>query len=313
MNFIRHIRAAFELLALREDATPHHVSLYVALFSLWNEERFPTSVMLVRSEMMRAAHIGSASTYLKCLRELTDYGLITYMPSKSEHRPSRCLMHELIPGEHGPKMVQAPILDTAKARTKNGSTTTIKSDATTGSSRRQAVVSFDKHIKTKINIDKPFLSVKHQDQESEEFDVESIIDIQNLAKSSQNPIIKSEDCALNVEPKKSETPRPARSRGVSFANSEIADYERFVAAFADTDYEVADLRYYHEKIASWRQKGEVPLRCDWLATSKIFIKNDADENRLKLAPGIHAYQPRNNDFQSDHGIPVTGYRSTRFD
>ena len=84
MNFIRHIRTAFALLARHPDATPHHVSLYVALFSRWNEERFPESVMLVRAEVMRAAHIGSASTYLKCLRELSAYGLITYLPSRSE-------------------------------------------------------------------------------------------------------------------------------------------------------------------------------------------------------------------------------------
>jgi len=71
MNFIRHIRLALELLANRADATPHHVSLYMALFSQWNDERFPESVMLVRAEVMQAAHIGSASTYLNRTYALT--------------------------------------------------------------------------------------------------------------------------------------------------------------------------------------------------------------------------------------------------
>ena len=61
----------------------------MALFSQWNEARFPESVMLVRAEVMRAAHIGSANTYLKCMRELTTYGLNTYLPSRSELRWSR--------------------------------------------------------------------------------------------------------------------------------------------------------------------------------------------------------------------------------
>ena len=78
-----------------------------------------------------------------------------------------------------------------------------------------------------------------------------------------------------------------------------------------TDYALADLRFYHEKILNWRQKGEVPRRRDWLATSKQFFLNDAAENRLKLAPGVQSHQP--GATYADTGIPTTGYRSSRYD
>ena len=164
MNFIRHIRTAFELLARHPDATPHHVSLYVALFSQWNVERFPESVMLVRAEVMRAAHIGSASTYLKYLRELSAYGFITYLPSRSEHRPSRCLMHELQPAQLAPALApevdQALYSNPSPARTTSGASTSPKSGASTGASRGQAVVSLYKQVETTVHKNKPVLSIK---------------------------------------------------------------------------------------------------------------------------------------------------------
>ena len=85
-----------------------------------------------------------------------------------------------------------------------------------------------------------------------------------------------------------------------------------MAAFAGTDYALADLHFYHEKILNWRQKGEVPLRRDWLATSKQFFLNDAADNRLKLTPGTQSHQP-GTDSYADTGIPTTGYRSSRYD
>jgi hypothetical protein len=64
-----------------------------------------------------------------------------------------------------------------------------------------------------------------------------------------------------VAAKKKAPERPARpSRPESpFTESELADFAAFEAALAGTDYELADLRYYHEKIKNWRQKGEPPL------------------------------------------------------
>jgi hypothetical protein len=311
MNFIRHIRLALELLANRADATPHHVSLYMALFSQWNDERFPESLMLVRSEVMRVAHIGSPSTYLKCLRELTSYGLITYQPSKSEHRPSRCHMHELRPDQLAPEVAQALNSNEFTARTKSVASTSTRSGASTGASRGQAVVSFDKQVETVVNKNKPVLSIKLHEVAAEKKE--------GFGSSPPSQLLEPDDSELTaqVPPPKAKVARkgkaPTRPQRpeIPFAESELADLPAFMAAFDGTDYALADLRFYHEKILNWRQKGEVPRRRDWLATSKQFFLNDAAENRLKLAPGVQSHQP--GATYADTGIPTTGYRSTRWD
>ncbi len=67
------------------DKCPHiraiHISLYVALFRLWNKYRFKNPVSINRNEMMQMSKIGSANTYTKALKELELYGFIRYFPS----------------------------------------------------------------------------------------------------------------------------------------------------------------------------------------------------------------------------------------
>lgn len=106
--------------------------------------------------------------------------------------------------------------------------------------------------------------------------------------------------------------RPQRPE-VPFAESDLASFDAFAAAFAGTDYgQYADLRFYHEKIRNWRQKGEAPRRRDWKATATQFFLNDAHDNRLKLAPGI-THAGGADAGPQDAGIPATGYRSSRWD
>lgn len=134
MNYITHTRAAFSFLAAEATATPHHVSLYVALFQLWNAAHFPASVLLFRDELMRAAHIGSASTYRACLRDLTTWGLITYQPSQSQHHPSQALMHELEPEVSQPAASLTAPTESAPTRTgpSRGPSTDASRSPTTG-------------------------------------------------------------------------------------------------------------------------------------------------------------------------------------
>jgi len=113
--------------------------------------------------------------------------------------------------------------------------------------------------------------------------------------------------------KKARPSRPARTSlpEVTFLDSELADYDAFAAAFAGTDYALANLRYYHEKIAAWRQKGEAPRRKDWVATSKQFFLNDISSNCLVLAPStqFHGAEPG----PTDAGARAAGQRRSRYD
>jgi len=107
--------------------------------------------------------------------------------------------------------------------------------------------------------------------------------------------------------------RPPRPE-LPFAESALATPEAFAAAFEGSDYALADLRYYHALVANWRQDGQPPLRRDWQATATKFMLNDAADNRLKLAPGTQRHEPgAGHAAQMGSGIPVTGYRSKRWD
>ncbi len=291
MNYIRHTRAAFELLASTADATPYHVSLYVALFQLWNEARFPADILLFKNEVMQAAHIGSPKTYRACLRDLTAWGLITYQPSHSEHKASRALMHELAAptAPLGSEVTQA----TPQPKPAGRVTSDPTARATSDPSPTQAVPPMDKRT---VNPTKP------QKENGTPFSRTAAAPEKKTGEASaagQHSEVEDSTLTAQAAGKEKVAPKrkaplgsPLRRGGVGggarrpeilFADSELAPIDAFIAAFAGTDYELANLRYYHELVANWHQHGEPPLRRDWLATSKKFMLNDMQDGKLKLA------------------------------
>jgi hypothetical protein len=88
MNYITHIEKINELFVEDERLSPWHISLYYALFHLWNHAKFPECVSISRYEMMKASKIGSVNTYLKCLKELDAFGYLKYQPSRNPQKGS---------------------------------------------------------------------------------------------------------------------------------------------------------------------------------------------------------------------------------
>jgi len=327
MNYIRHTRAAFELLARTAEATPYHVSLYVALFQQWNEARFPADIVLFKDEVMQAAHIGSPKTYRACLRDLSAWGLITYQPSHSEYRASRALMHELPTADAplvGPHSTQA----VPKRRPPGPATSNPTTGATSAPSHTPAVPPFDK---PDANLTKPLSEngtpfsrtavapekKRGEDAEDDNQHLESD-DSDQTAQTQKD----SAHQANRVAPKRksSGSPSPpgrasggARRPEIPFADSELAPLDTFLTAFVGTDYELANLRYYHELVGNWRQHGEPPRRRDWLATSKKFMLNDMQDGKLKLASS--ATYPRGSAgplTQAEFGAAVDEYADGRY-
>lgn len=68
-------------LATDQRATVWHMSLYIAILHSWCENQFQPSFCVSRRELMKFAHIGSIATYHKCLKQLIEYGYISYLPS----------------------------------------------------------------------------------------------------------------------------------------------------------------------------------------------------------------------------------------
>ncbi len=69
--------------AIREDHRigPSHVSLYMALFQLYNLNQFQNPVKITRTTVMDAAKISGFATYHKCIKDLVNFGYIHYVPS----------------------------------------------------------------------------------------------------------------------------------------------------------------------------------------------------------------------------------------
>jgi hypothetical protein len=305
MNYVSHSRTAFNFLMNAADATPHHISLYVVLFTLWNDARFPKHILLFKNNVMAAAHIGSPKTYRACLRDLTDWGLITYQPSQSEHRASRAIMHALDavdPTSVGTKMPQAVPKPTHSDRSKSNPSTR----ATFDPSVTQAIPSIDKRgINTsKINKENSTPSSRTATAPEKKIGRHSTDD-QHLGQLT--PILTSV-----MAPKEKVAPK-RKAPEILFAESELASVEKFSEAFDGTDYALANLRYYHELITNWRQDGQPPLRRDWLATARKFMLNDIQDGKLKLATSPAFSRGTTGSLnQAEFGAAIDEYANGRY-
>ncbi|UFH36428.1 transcriptional regulator [Flavobacterium acetivorans] len=88
MNYIKHLTAYFEKVSTDFELNPSHVSLYMALFQLWNVNRFQNPISISRDEVMRISKICSKATYHKCMKDIHNKGYIKYEPSYNPFRGS---------------------------------------------------------------------------------------------------------------------------------------------------------------------------------------------------------------------------------
>lgn len=89
MNYIRHLRGFFDRLDADSNMTAHHISLYMAIFNVWNMNRFREQFEINRMDLMSMSRIGSAHTYAKCMQQLNDWGYIRYSASSNRYQVSK--------------------------------------------------------------------------------------------------------------------------------------------------------------------------------------------------------------------------------
>ncbi|MBO0356193.1 MULTISPECIES: hypothetical protein [Flagellimonas] len=130
VNYIKHLNAVFLQFSKDGRLNPTHISLYVALFQLWNNYHFPDNFHINREEVMQFSKIGSKTTYHRCIKELHHWKYLVYEPS---HNPF-----------HGSK-IKMFNFGTSDGQALYPNPTNI------GTSFGQAVVSINKHIQTVIN------------------------------------------------------------------------------------------------------------------------------------------------------------------
>ena len=68
-----------------------HIGLYCALFSFWNDARWPDIITPSVAAVLNRAMI-SENTYRKCLKDLQSLGLLRFAHSNSKNEPIRIKM-----------------------------------------------------------------------------------------------------------------------------------------------------------------------------------------------------------------------------
>ncbi len=127
INYIKHLNAVFPQFSKDSRLNPTHISLYVALFQFWNTNFFKDEFYINREEVMSYSKIGSKSTYHRCIKELSYWKYILYIPSHNPFKGSSIKMFDF-----------------------GTSTRQVLSQRCTqiGTSDGQALVSINKHIQT---------------------------------------------------------------------------------------------------------------------------------------------------------------------
>ena len=129
VNYIKHLKGVFLQFSKDNRLNPTHISLYVALFQIWNNNRFLEEFYINREEVMSFSKIGSKSTYHKCIRELNHWKYLIYYPSHNPFKGSKIKMFNF-------ETSYKQVMDSYNPI--NG----------------QALVSNNKHIQTNKNINK---------------------------------------------------------------------------------------------------------------------------------------------------------------
>ena len=311
------MRAAHKWLLAEPNCRPHHISLYMALFHQWNSGRFPNQLRIERVILMQEARIGSKATFNTALRELESWDMLTYHPTRNSFEGSRVSMIEL-GGELSPQLVHPDAIckprsgpTDAKQHSPEVSQPVSPEVSYPSPSDSPEVGHHSLLDKTPTNKHVQVNGTVAAAQKKSERGIDDELSKKPLKKASgiHSARIRAAAAAQLSNPSPNQGKSPALD--VPFSESEVAVLSAFCAAFVGTDYELADLAFYHELVGSWRDKktGEAPRRKDWVATAKRFMLNDARDNRLKLAPGVQQHSAGTSNSQ----IPPTGYRSSRFD
>ena len=93
INYIKHLNGVFAQFSKDSRLNPTHISLYIALFQLWNEYHFTETFYVNRAEVMELSKVGSKTTYHRCIKQLSHWNYLLYTPSHNPFRGSRIKMY----------------------------------------------------------------------------------------------------------------------------------------------------------------------------------------------------------------------------
>lgn len=92
MNYIRHLNAFFRHTGSHPEWDSYHLSMYYALFHLWNATHFEPVFSISRDDLMKLSRIGSKDKYYDCLEVLQASGMIKVASFPGTKKPIRVTM-----------------------------------------------------------------------------------------------------------------------------------------------------------------------------------------------------------------------------
>jgi hypothetical protein len=81
MDFLLKAKNIDQQLSQDSRLNSSHVSLYLALLLVWEQNSFVNPFRITRERLMSLSKIGSLATYHRCIKQLEEFGYIRYTPT----------------------------------------------------------------------------------------------------------------------------------------------------------------------------------------------------------------------------------------
>src|SRR5690554_2747985 len=292
VNYIHHMENTLVKFGNDQRVTPWHISLYLALFQIWNGTRFKKEINIRRDELMHLSKIGSTNTYSKCLKQLSEWKYIKYTPSKSRFKSSKVHMY---------RFDTTP--DTSRGTTPNTScgTTSDTSPDTTSEhlvrpflNNTKHIVNNNKQYKTKEGEEKnssPHPSQNKNDESSFRKD-----DLQSSKKASRDELNSSDSSDSSDSSKKagkddlqsSDSSKKTKTSKKKFTPPELTEVKTFFHE-NKSSYQVAETFFNHFESNGWLVGGKAKMK-NWKAAARNWIMRDEKyqaQNRSPAQQRLH--------------------------
>jgi SOS-response transcriptional repressor LexA len=289
MNYIKHLTGFFEKVSTDYDLNPTHISLYMAIFQLWNQNRFQNPISISRDELMRISKIASTATYHKCIKELQEREYIEYNPSFNPFRGSTLNVLSL-------DFYTKPIVKKDIKNFKNKKATLLKNNLVNEQLNEQAL---NKHQTSTKHV--PYINNTNNINVANE-------QIQKNEKLN----FKMEDDKNEKETKKKLREKKADSEPRIIAKNEQSmppEKKDVIAYFHEknTPEIEAEKFYNHFESNGWLVGGKTKMK-DWKAAVRNWILNSQNFNQRPLQNYLGTQKPQPQHLQTkihkNYGEPL---------
>ena len=248
MNYIKHLSGFFEKVSIDFELNPTHISLYMAVFQLWNQNRFQNPIGISRDELMRISKISSTATFHKCIKELSTKGYVIYSPSFNPFKGSTL---EVINLDYYTKPVKKKEVRKLKSLSKNEQVI----EQVTKQDNEQALNKYQtssKHVPYINNTNN--LNIVNEHNQKNEVDNQKNLEIETLLDAEKNTKKK-------LREKKGTEQIPP-------------DWELVMAFFKDKQIPLVEAEkfYNHFQSNGWLVGGKSKMK-DWKAAARNWILN----------------------------------------